>query len=350
MRQTNDLRVVNTTPLITPDELKVELPLSRCAAENIYTARHQIEKILDGEDQRLIVIVGPCSIHDPVAARDYAGRLMRLREELQEHLLIVMRVYFEKPRTSVGWKGLINDPNLDGSRDIPRGLHLARELLLALADMGMPAATEMLDPICPQYIADLISWSAIGARTTESQTHRELASGLSMPVGFKNGTDGSLTVAINGMQAARQPHSFLGIDGKGRASVVSTSGNQHCHCVLRGGSTGPNFSQEQISCAVSELQDAGLSQRVLVDCSHANSNKNHHNQPKVVMDLAAQIQNGSNSILGIMVESNIVAGHQDFGPWSSNLIYGQSITDACIDFPTTEESMRRLTEVISNNG
>jgi 3-deoxy-7-phosphoheptulonate synthase len=259
-----------------------------------------------------------------------------------------MRVYFEKPRTSLGWKGLINDPYLDGSCDMAEGLRRARKLLLELNEMGMPAATEMLDPISPQYIADLIAWTAVGARTTESQTHREMASGLSMPVGFKNGTDGDLGVAVNAMKAARQKHSFLGIDGSGRVSVVRTAGNPFCHAVLRGGSSGPNYGPEKIAAAVETLASAGLNQRVLVDCSHANSRGDPRNQPGVLASVAEQVREGSPHILGFMMESNLVAGRQDLGPWSPNPVYGQSITDACIDFATTERALRQAVKTLAS--
>ncbi len=350
MQQTSDLRVTGTTPLVTPDELRAELPISSQAAENVTAARQQIEAILEGRDRRLLAILGPCSVHDPKAAMEYAERLTRLRDECGEHLMICMRVYFEKPRTTVGWKGLINDPRLDGSCDLPVGLRTARQLLLDLAQMDVPAGTEMLDPICPQYLADLVSWTAIGARTTESQIHREMASGLSMPVGFKNGTDGSISVAVNGMKAARQPHSFLGIDGSGRVSVIRTAGNRYCHAVLRGGASGPNYSSEKIAAAAASLSDAGLNPRVLVDCSHANSGKDHRNQPKVLADVAEQVAAGSEHILGVMLESNLVAGSQSLGPWSSNLVYGQSITDACVDMATTEAALRDMVETLAPGG
>jgi len=340
MYETNDLRVVSTSQLVTPNELKKQLPISNTAAENVATARKQIESIIDGDDLRFLAIIGPCSIHEPKAALDYANKLLELRMEFEKHLLICMRVYFEKPRTTVGWKGLINDPGLDGGGKIDEGLYIARQLLLDLAEMNLPAATEMLDPISPQYIADLVCWTAIGARTTESQTHREMSSGLSMPVGFKNGTDGDLKIAINAMKSARQPHHFLGIDGLGRVCNVCTRGNPYCHVVLRGGSSGPNYSDEKIGEAVDLLREAGLNARLLIDCSHANSNKDHRNQPQVLRELAQQIRGGTKGILGFMLESNLVAGRQELGPWNTNLIYGQSITDACIDFPTTDKAIR----------
>jgi 3-deoxy-7-phosphoheptulonate synthase len=347
MRKTHYLRVVDIAPLVTPEELKSEIPINKDAADFVFRSRERIESILDGRDRRLLAILGPCSIHDPKAAVEYAERLARLRDEVEGQLLVCMRVYFEKPRTTVGWKGLINDPNLDGSRDVSTGLKRARQLLLDLAEMGMPTATEMLDPISPQYISDLVGWTAVGARTTESQTHREMASGLSMPVGFKNGTDGGLSVAINAMRAARQAHSFIGIDEHGRVSVIRTTGNNYCHVVLRGGSSGPNYGPEQVAAAVDALKDTALNERVLIDCSHANSEKNYRNQPKVMADVARQIAEGSTHILGVMVESNLVAGRQDLSPWSSNLVYGQSITDACIDIDTTETAVRQFSETVA---
>lgn len=344
MRETSNLRVVDTTLLQSPDEVTGELPLSSHAAEVVYRARHDIEAVLRGSDARKLVIVGPCSIHDPEAALDYAGRLLRLRERVNEQLLVVMRVYFEKPRTNIGWKGLINDPHLDGTYDIPTGVRTARRLLLDLAEMGLPAATEMLDPIIPQYIADLVSWTAIGARTTESQTHRELASGLSMPVGFKNGTDGNLTPAINGVLTASQTHCFLGIDGKGRVGVVHTRGNPHCHLVLRGGNGAPNYGASDVTLATETLASAGVNPRLLIDCSHDNSRKNHLNQPEVLADVGAQLRAGSNSILGVMIESHLVSGRQDLKRTRAELTYGQSITDGCVDFAMTERMLLQLAD------
>ncbi|HEY8943718.1 MAG TPA: 3-deoxy-7-phosphoheptulonate synthase [Polyangiaceae bacterium] len=339
MRETKNLRVVDTTALLSPKEVMSELPLSERAAERVFRARAEIEDVLDGRDSRSLLIVGPCSIHDPEAALDYAKRLLALRDRYADDILLVMRVYFEKPRTTVGWKGLINDPHLNGTFDIPAGIRTARRLLRDLAEMGMPSATEMLDPIIPQYIADLVAWTAIGARTTESQTHREMASGLSMPVGFKNGTDGGLGVAINAIIAASRPHSFLGIDGDGRVGVVQTSGNPYTHLVLRGGSRGPNYASEHVTAAAAALAKAGVNPRVLVDCSHDNSSKNHANQPAVLADVSLQIKNGSTHVLGAMIESNLVAGRQDLGSSPEGLTYGQSITDACVDFATTERML-----------
>jgi 3-deoxy-7-phosphoheptulonate synthase len=300
--------------------------------------------VIDGCDQRLLAIVGPCSIHDPASALEYAERLAPLRQRLGDELLICMRVYFEKPRTTVGWKGLINDPHLDGSCDVETGLRTARKLLLDLAELSMPAATETLDPVAPQYLAELVSWTAIGARTTESQTHREMASGLSMPVGFKNGTDGGLEIAINAMKAARAEHSFIGMDGEGHAGVVRTLGNPHTHLVLRGGRGSPNYRESDVRRASDALRGAGLNPRVLVDCSHDNSGKNHENQAKVLAEVARQSEAGAAPVLGVMLESHLVAGRQEIVS-SQPLVYGQSITDACIDFATTEALLYRLAAV-----
>jgi 3-deoxy-7-phosphoheptulonate synthase len=338
MRDTKDLRIVDTTALLSPNDVTRDLPLSDRAADLVYRARQEIQAVLEGRDPRKLVIVGPCSIHDTAAALDYAAQLGALRERVGDALLIVMRVYFEKPRTTVGWKGLINDPHLDGSNDIPAGIRTARALLRDIAELGMPAATEMLDPIIPQYIADLVSWTAIGARTTESQTHREMASGLSMPVGFKNGTDGSLGVAINAMIAASRPHSFLGIDGAGRVGVVRTAGNPHCHIVLRGGASGPNYGASEVAKAVSALQKAGVSSRVLIDASHDNSGKNPLRQPAVLEDIAAQLRAGDRNILGVMLESHLHEGRQELTD-KQTLTYGQSITDGCIGFERTTETL-----------
>ncbi len=334
MRETKDLRIVDTTALKSPDEVTRELPLSARAAEVVFRSRQEIQAVLEGRDARKLVIVGPCSIHDPAAALDYAGRLLSLRERVSDALLIVMRVYFEKPRTTVGWKGLINDPHLDGSYDIPAGIRVARGLLREIAELGLPAATEMLDPIIPQYIADLVSWTAIGARTTESQTHREMASGLSMPVGFKNGTDGGLGVAINAMIAASRAHSFLGVDGAGRVGVVRTAGNPHCHIVLRGGSAGPNYGASEVSRAAAALSKARVNPRVLIDASHDNSGKDPTRQPAVVADVGAQLRAGSEHVLGVMLESHLQGGRQDLVD-KDMLCYGQSITDGCISFAET---------------
>jgi 3-deoxy-7-phosphoheptulonate synthase len=346
MHQTNNLHVVDTVPLLAPDTLKAEFALTEQASKVIFVARDEIRAVLHGHDHRLLAIVGPCSIHDPDAARDYAERLRALVDRHRDALLIVMRVYFEKPRTTVGWKGLINDPHLNDTCDIPTGLRAARRLLLDIANVGLPTATEMLDPILPQYMADLVSWAAIGARTAESQTHRELASGLSMPVGFKNGTDGEIDVAVNAMVSAARSHSFLGVDGFGRVSIVHTSGNPDCHLVLRGGSSGPNYDAASVESAVSALTKAGVTTHVIVDCSHDNSGKNHERQPDVLAEVASQVASGSRHIAGVMVESNIVSGRQALNVDRSKMTYGQSITDACVDFATTERMLEHLAQAV----
>lgn len=342
MHKTHDLHVVETRPLISPALLHHELPLTEKAATVVSRTRDRIRNILYNEDRRLLVIVGPCSVHDVDAAFEYGRKLAVLREQLSSQLEIVMRVYFEKPRTNIGWKGLINDPHLDNSYDINTGLRLARKLLLDLAHLGLPAATELLDPITPQYIADVIAWTAIGARTTESQTHREMASGLSMPIGFKNSTDGSLQAAANAMVAASRPHHFLGINHHGLASIITTTGNPDCHLVLRGGKSGPNYSTKHVSAASEELTKLKLNPRVMVDCSHANANKDHTRQVTVLDDIAAQIHSGSRHILGVMIESHLNAGKQSIPTNLSELTYGQSITDACVDFETTAQMLRQL--------
>jgi 3-deoxy-7-phosphoheptulonate synthase len=339
--ETQDLRISDTMPLDTPDQLERELPLSERASSQVLAARARIAAILEGRDPRLFVVVGPCSIHDPQAALEYAQRLAAVRERYADALLICMRGYFEKARTNIGWKGLINDPHLDGSCDVGFGLRLARKLLVAFAELDLPIATEALDPVTPQYLADLVAWSAIGARTTESQTHREMASGLSMPVGLKNGTDGGLEIAMNAMRAAAAPHSFIGIDRSGRVSVVRTRGNPHAHLVLRGGKRGPNYAEAEVERASQQLAEAGLNPRVLIDCSHDNSGQNHDNQPSVADAVAAQVAAGNRNILGVMVESHLRAGRQKLVAGRA-LVYGQSITDGCIDFATTKRVLDRL--------
>jgi 3-deoxy-7-phosphoheptulonate synthase len=346
MRKTNDLHVIDTMPLLTPASIHHDLPLSDPAAELVAGTRDAVRGILRGTDRRLLVVVGPCSIHDVAAAREYGERLLTLRHQLKDRLEVVMRVYFEKPRTTTGWKGLINDPHLDGSCDINSGLRLARRLLLDLAALGMPAATELLDPITPQYIADAIAWTAIGARTTESQTHREMASGLSMPVGFKNGTDGSLGTAMNAMLSASHPHRFLGIDREGRASIVSTSGNPDGHLVLRGGKHGPNYDAAQVAKAATALRANNLCPRMVVDCSHDNAAKDHARQTLVLEDLGRQLAGASAALAGVMIESHLVAGKQPIAKDLRQLVYGQSITDACVDFTTTESMLRALAEAV----
>ena len=347
MLPTSDLHVVETRPLVAPVILQSDLPLTERATHTVQATRQRIKRILSGEDQRLLVIVGPCSVHDLGAAEEYAGALVQIRERLKAKLEIVMRVYFEKPRTTIGWKGLINDPHLDGSYDINTGLRKARGLLLYLAERGLPAATELLDPVVPQYIADLISWTAIGARTTESQTHREMASGLSMPIGYKNGTDGSVTIAINAMEAASRPHHFLGINRQGHAAIVSTTGNPDGHLVLRGGGSGTNYHPEAIAAAAEALQKADLPHRVMVDCSHGNSNKDYRRQAEVLEAVAGQVQQGGTAVMGVMLESHLVAGSQKIPADLSQLTYGQSITDACIDLDTTEALLEKLAAAVA---
>ena len=343
MKLTENLNVVDVLPLISPKTLKKLLPLSKTVSETVIKARKGIQNILSGKDPRLLVIVGPCSIHDEKLAQDYAERLKKLADEVSDTLLIVMRVYFEKPRTTVGWKGLINDPELNGSHKINEGIQLARKILLATNNIGLPCATETLDPITPQYLADLISWSAIGARTTESQTHRELASGLSMPVGFKNGTNGGLNVALNAMNSAQQPHHFLGINQEGASSVIQTSGNNFVHLVLRGGSNGPNFDAVSIHNAADELAKDGLPKAIMIDCNHANSGKDPARQEIVLRNLILQIKDGDQSIIGTMIESNIYGGNQ---PISTEMKYGVSVTDACLDWENTSRILLNAHEAL----
>ncbi|WP_271407816.1 3-deoxy-7-phosphoheptulonate synthase [Pseudomonas sp. Q1-7] len=340
--QIDDLNVASNETLITPEQLKREIPLTDDALRTVATGRQVVRNILDGKDHRLFVVVGPCSIHDIKAAHEYADRLKGLAAELSDTLFLVMRVYFEKPRTTVGWKGLINDPYLDDSFKIQDGLHIGRQLLRDLAEKGLPTATEALDPISPQYLQDLISWSAIGARTTESQTHREMASGLSSAVGFKNGTDGSLTVAINALQSVSSPHRFLGINQEGGVSIVTTKGNAYGHVVLRGGNGKPNYDSVSVAICEQELTKAGIRPNIMVDCSHANSNKDPALQPLVMDNVANQILEGNNSIVGLMVESHLGWGNQSIPKDLDQLKYGVSITDACIDWDTTEKTLRSM--------
>jgi 3-deoxy-7-phosphoheptulonate synthase len=348
MRQTSNLHIVESRPLLTPATLLHDLPLTETAAALVAETRDRLRAILRGKDQRLLVVVGPCSIHDVAAACDYARQLYPLRQELADSLEIVMRVYFEKPRTSVGWKGLINDPHLDASYDINQGLRLARKLLLDLADIGLPAATELLDPIIPQYIADLVSWTAIGARTTESQTHRQMASGLSMPVGFKNGTDGGIDTAVNAMLAASQSHHFLGINPEGLASILRTTGNPDTHLVLRGGKDGPNYTRSYVQQAAAQLKQHPVATRIMIDCSHDNALKDHNRQVDVLGDIAEQLEQGDQHIMGVMIESHLQAGKQPLGKDLSALQYGQSITDPCVDFATTTEMLRALAQAVKS--
>jgi 3-deoxy-7-phosphoheptulonate synthase len=338
MRQIQDLRVVTTRELIAPRVLKEELRVDEPIAQTVVDARQTVREILSGTDKRLLCIVGPCSIHDPNAAVDYAERLVKLRASVEDRLFLVMRVYFEKPRTTVGWKGLINDPHMDDSCDMESGLRIARRLLIDINRLGLPAGTEMLDPITPQYIADLISWTAIGARTTESQTHREMASGLSMPVGFKNTTEGNLQIAVNAIESARRPHSFLGINQDGVTAIIRTAGNPDTHVVLRGGKTS-NYDATSIEECQRLLAKAGLEPRVLVDCSHAQTAKDYTRQLTVMSSMVDQVRSGNSGIMGVMIESNIGAGNQSLSKDRAALKYGVSVTDPCIDWATTEQCL-----------
>jgi 3-deoxy-7-phosphoheptulonate synthase len=339
---TDDLRIKEIKELIPPAHLIGELPCSEGASRAVHDARQALHRILHGMDDRLIVVIGPCSIHDPKAALEYARRLVAERKRLAHELEIVMRVYFEKPRTSVGWKGLINDPDLDGSFRINQGLRSARELLLAISELGLPAGCEYLDMITPQYLADLVSWGAIGARTTESQVHRELASGLSCPVGFKNGTDGNVRIAVDATRAAMQPHHFLSVTKAGHSAIVSTRGNEDCHVILRGGAR-PNYDAASVAQACAELAKAGQAQRLMIDASHANSSKDPQRQLEVCADIAHQLAGGEARIVGVMIESHLVAGRQDLVP-GRPLTYGQSITDACLGWEASVECLERLAE------
>ena len=338
----DDLNIASNTALITPEQLKSELPLSEIAQEQVKNSRETIYSILDRKDPRLFIVIGPCSIHDPSAALDYARKLKQLADEVQDTLFLVMRVYFEKPRTSIGWKGLVNDPYLDDSFKIEDGLRIGRKLLLDIGEIGLPASTEALDPISPQYLQDIISWSAIGARTTESQTHREMSSGLSSAVGFKNGTDGGLTVAINAMQSVTSPHRFLGINGKGQVSVVTTKGNPYAHVVLRGGSKGPNYDSVHVAQCEQAREKGRVKNNIMIDCSHANSDKDPNIQPLVLKDITHQILEGNSSIIGVMLESNINEGNQSIPKNLAELKYGVSVTDACMGWSTTELAVREM--------
>jgi 3-deoxy-7-phosphoheptulonate synthase len=344
--RTDDLRITGLNPLISPAVLAYYLPLTESASEVVAGARAQADAILRREDDRLLAVVGPCSIHDPEAAMEYAVKLKAEAERLKDDVFVIMRVYFEKPRTTVGWKGLINDPKLDDSFDINQGLRIARGLLLDLANMGVPAGTEFLDAISPQYIADLIAWGAIGARTTESQVHRELASGLSMPVGFKNGTGGSIQIALDAIQSSSRPHHFLSVTKQGVSAIFSTSGNESCHLILRGGKTGPNYEKQSIDEATAMLREQGMIESVMVDCSHGNSMKDFRNQPLVARNLANQIAAGNRVITSVMIESNLVEGAQKLGKDPSSLVRGQSITDACLGWEDTVETLDVLAEAV----
>ncbi len=345
----SNINVVSQEVLLTPVEIQRRLPRSEKAEKTVLAGRETIKRILDRQDPRLFIVVGPCSIHDLEVARDYAQRLVKLADEVSDTLFVAMRVYFEKPRTTTGWKGFINDPHLNDSFCVEEGLQKARSLLLELAEMGLPTGTEALDPITPQYISDLISWNAIGARTTESQTHREIASGLSTPVGFKNGTDGNLTVAINALHSASKPHSFLGINQNGQCTVIRTRGNRYGHIVLRGGHR-PNYDSVSIAMCEEQLIAENLPVNIVVDCSHANCNKKPALQPRVMNDCIHQITEGNRSIVGLMIESNLAVGNQPIPADLSQLKYGVSVTDPCVDWPTTEKMLRdaraRLQEVL----
>ena len=336
-----DQRIERVVELVSPAEILADLPLGTEREEAVVRHRGEVKSILDREDDRLLVVVGPCSVHDPEAATDYARRLSTTAEELGDDLCVAMRVYFEKPRTTTGWKGLINDPHLDGSRDVNVGLHTARRLLLEVTDLGLAIGCEFLDPITPQYISDVVAWGAIGARTTESQIHRQLASGLSMPVGFKNGTAGSINLAVDAVRAAGAPHAFAGVDVSGSPAIFHTEGNPDCHVILRGGKGAPNYDEDSVAETLARLGDAGLAERVVIDASHDNSGKDHERQPGVVSEIADQIAAGSGAVVGVMMESFLLAGRQDAEP-GGDLIYGQSITDACMDWDTTVLTLDRL--------
>ena len=344
LADTDNVRIREIRALLTPDEVTAEFARTETATQTVTDARASLHDILHGADDRLAVVVGPCSIHDPAAAMDYALRLRHLSHELHGELEIVMRVYFSKPRTTVGWKGLINDPDLDGSFRIDDGLRITRKLLLDINNLGLPVGCEFLDIVAPQYVTDLISWGAIGARTTESQVHRELASGLSCPIGFKNGTDGKISIAVDAVKAAAQPHHFLAVTKEGRSAIASTTGNKDCHIILRGGEW-PNYDAAHVSAASRDLQRAGLVPSVMIDTSHANSGYNPDNQPKVVEAIARQLENGNDNIKGVMIESHLVAGRQDLVP-GTPLRYGQSITDGCIGWDTTVEVLQRLADAV----
>ena len=346
LHRTDDLRITGLNPLISPAVLAYYLPLSERAAELVANARAQADAILRGEDDRLLAIVGPCSIHDPEAALEYAAMLKEEAKRVEKDIFVIMRVYFEKPRTTVGWKGLINDPHLDDSFDINHGLRVARGLLLELANRGVPAGTEFLDTISPQYIADMIAWGAIGARTTESQIHRELASGLSMPVGFKNGTGGSIQIALDAIQSSSRPHHFLSVTKQGVSAIVSTSGNESCHLILRGGKSGPNYGKADVQAAAEMLREQQLPESVMIDCSHGNSMKDYRNQPMVAQDIAKQIAEGCEVITSVMIESNLVEGNQKLAKDLTTLTRGQSVTDACIGWEDTAKTLDVLAAAV----
>ena len=344
----DDVNLQSIHPLVTPAELKTELPLTESAYQTVLHGRETIRNILDGKDKRIFVVIGPCSIHDPVAAHEYADRLKVLSDKIKDSIYVVMRVYFEKPRTTVGWKGLINDPDMNDSFNIEKGLRIGRKLLVELNEKGLPCATEALDPNSPQYYQDLISWSAIGARTTESQTHREMSSGLSSPVGFKNGTDGGLTVATNAMQSVKHGHHFLGLNNQGQVSVIRTSGNPYAHVVLRGGNGKPNYDAGSVAEAEAALAKAKVSTKIMIDTSHANSNKDPFLQPLVLKNITEQIIDGNKSIIGIMVESHLKGGRQEIPENLCDLEYGKSVTDGCIDWDTTKKVLLEMHEALKD--
>ncbi len=344
----NDVNVKSIQPLVTPAELKKEVPLTETAYQTVVKGRETVRNILDGNDKRLFIVIGPCSIHDTVAAHEYADRLKVLSDKIKDTIYVVMRVYFEKPRTTVGWKGLINDPDMNDSFNIEKGLRIGRQLLRELNEKGLPCATEALDPNSQQYYQDLISWSAIGARTTESQTHREMSSGLSSPVGFKNGTDGGLTVATNAMQSVKHGHSFLGLNDQGQVSVIHTSGNPYAHVVLRGGNGKPNYDAGSVAEAETALAKAKVSNKIMIDASHANSNKDPYLQPLVLKNITEQILDGNKSIVGLMVESHLKGGRQDIPSDLNALEYGKSVTDGCIDWETTEKALLEMHEALKD--
>ncbi|KAJ2303332.1 3-deoxy-7-phosphoheptulonate synthase [Coemansia sp. RSA 2706] len=346
----DDLRIAGYDPLVPPNILQMDHPLSEQSEDVIARGRKHASDILQRKDDRLIVVVGPCSIHDPKAAVEYCKQLKQLADELAEDLCIVMRVYFEKPRTTVGWKGLINDPELNDTFQINKGMHVARDLLCQITDMGMPAGCELLDTISPQFLGDLFSWGAIGARTTESQVHRELASGVSFPVGFKNGTDGNATIAVDAIRSASHPHHFLGVTKSGLAAITKTTGNKLCHIILRGGNSGPNYEAEWVANISEQIKKAKVVDNIMIDCSHGNSRKDHRNQPKVCSDVAKQVAAGNRSIIGVMIESNINEGRQDIPSESEGgvaaLKYGQSITDACVSWEQTVPMLKELAQAV----
>ena len=348
INKTDDLRIINTQELISPKDIISQLSPSKSGIDTIINARSEIKDILDKKSKKFVIVVGPCSIHDVDAAKEYAVKLKKLKNSLSENSLIIMRAYFEKPRTVIGWKGLINDPDLDGSFKINKGIRVARQLLMDLSEMKIPCGHEFLDLVSPQYISDLISWGAIGARTTESQSHRELASGLSCPVGFKNGTDGSIQIAIDAMNAARNSHSFLSVTKEGKSAIFNTAGNNDCHIILRGGNKKANYSSKDVSESTSTLERNGMKSNIMIDASHANSKKDYKNQSIVVDDVKQQISNGEKNIIGIMLESNLVEGNQKINS-REKLKYGQSITDSCIGWNETEEIILSLDETLKNN-